>query len=177
MGIIGFGGVGREIASRAHAFGMKVIAVDINDVRKPDFIEEIWKPDHLPRLLQESDAVTIALPLTDRTRGLFNQELFRQMKRTPFLINVSRGEIMDMNALIEALEEGWIAGAGLDVAPEEPLPSENPLWKMENVVITPHIAGLSPMRMQRNWELFLENLRRWVNKEPLLSLFDRQQRF
>ena len=177
MGIIGLGGTGREIAARAHAFGMKVLALDFNDVPKPAFIEEIWKPEQLPRLLRESDAVMIGLPLTTQTHGLFNRDLFQQMKRTAYLINVTRGKIMDMDSLIEALEKGWIAGAGLDVVPEEPLPPSNPLWRMENVIITPHSAGGSPMRSQRSWELFLDNLSRWVNGEPLLSMFNRTQGF
>ena len=177
MGIIGFGGTGREIALRAHAFGMKVLAIDSNDVPKPNFIEEIWKPDQLPRLLSKSDVVMIGLPLTDQTHGLFNHDAFQQMKRTAFLINVTRGKIMDMDALVEALDKAWIAGAGLDVVPEEPLPSDSPLWKMENVIITPHSAGVSPARSGRSWDQFMENLPRWLNGEPLLGAFNREQGF
>lgn len=178
MGVVGFGGTGREAAVRAHAFGMGVLAIDIVvDVPAPDFIEEIWGLDQLPKLLGESDVVMIGLPLTEETRGLFNRETFRQMKRTAYLINVTRGQIMDMDGLIEALQEGWIAGAGLDVVPEEPLPPDNPLWGMENVVITPHCAGASPVRMERTWDQFLENLSRWINGEPMLGTFNRNQGF
>ena len=177
MGVLGFGGTGREAAVRAHAFGMQVLAIDINDVPAPDFIEEVWGLDQLPRLLRESDVVMIGLPLTEQTKGLFNREAFQQMKRTAYLINVTRGQIMDMDGLIEALQEGWIAGAGLDVVPEEPLPPDNPLWGMENVVITPHCAGASPVRLERSWDQFIENLSRWINGEPLLGAFNRNQGF
>ena len=122
MGIVGFGGTGREVAQRALGFGMRVLGVDIEDVPPEPGVEAIWKPDRLADLLGASDVVVIGLPLTKATHHLFTRDLFRQMKRTAILINVTRGEIIYGDDLLAALDEGLIWGAGLDVTDPEPLP-------------------------------------------------------
>ncbi len=175
MGIIGLGGTGIEVARRAAAFGMEVIAIEPEDMQKPDFVKEIWRPERFHDLLEGSDVVTICAPLTDETRGMFDMNAFRKMKRTAILINVTRGGITDGPALMKALEEKLIAAAGLDVTPEEPLPSDSPLWNMDNVIVTPHTSGGSPARMDRLVELFCENLQRFLAGKPLLGVIDKQK--
>ena len=175
LGIIGLGGTGVEVARRAGGFGMEVIAVEPEDVPKPDYVREIWKPERFHDLLEQSDAVSICCPLTPRTRGLFDREAFRHMRSHAILVSVTRGPIVDTPALLEALNEGRIRGAGLDVTPEEPLPADSPLWDHPHVIITPHASGGSPLRLGRTIDLFCENLSRFTDGRPLLSVIDKQK--
>lgn len=175
MGIIGLGGTGKEVARRAVGFGMEVIALEPEDAQTSDFVKDIWKPQRFHDLLECSDVVAVCAPLTNDTRGMFDLDAFRKMKRSAILINVTRGKIMDASALTQALEEGLIAAAGLDVTPEEPLPSDSPLWNMDNVIITPHASGGSPARIDRLVKLFCENLRRFLAGRPLLSVIDKRK--
>lgn len=175
MGIVGLGGTGRELAKRACAFGMRVMAVDPEDVDVPACVASCWKMDRFHDLLSLSDVVAVCAPLTPDTRGLFDERAFRSMKSGALLVNVTRGGIMDEDALVDALERGWIAGAGLDVAPVEPLPPDHPLWKLDNVLITPHTAGGSPNRQDRIVNLFCDNLKRLSDGRPLLSVIDKKK--
>jgi phosphoglycerate dehydrogenase-like enzyme len=175
MGIVGLGGTGRELAIRASAFGMRVVAVDPEDVDVPACVASCWKMDRFHDLLTLSDVVAVCAPLTPETRGMFDENAFRSMKTSALLINVTRGGIMDENALVAALAKGMIAGAGLDVAPVEPLPPDHPLWKLDNVLITPHTAGGSPNRQDRIVNLFCENLKRLGAGQPLLSVIDKEK--
>ncbi len=177
LGIIGLGGTGVEVARRAQGFGMRVIAADPEEVARPDFVEQVWKLDHLYDLLEESDVVVICAPLTRETRGMIDANAFAHMRRHGLLINVTRGAIVDGPSLVRALEESAIGGAGLDVTPQEPLPLDSPLWTMSNVVITPHTAGGSPERVDRTVDLFCENLRRYLAEEPLLGVIDKRKGF
>jgi len=174
MGIVGFGGTGRAMARRAVAFGMQVLALDEWPVAPSDGVRGVWNRERLPELLAASDVVAICCPLTADTRALFNDTTFNQMKRGAFLVNVTRGEIVDGDALVRALQDGHCAGAGLDVAPQEPLPAEHPLWALENVVMTPHTAGASQLRASRNLERFCENLRRVRVGAPLVGVVDKK---
>jgi phosphoglycerate dehydrogenase-like enzyme len=158
LGVVGLGGTGREVARRAAAFDMRVLAVDPEPVARPAEVEAVWGMGGFHRLLEEADAVVICAPLAPSTRGMFDREAFRHMKPTAVLVNVTRGAIVDDSALLEALREKRIAGAALDVTPIEPLPPDHPLWTMDNVVITPHVAGASPYRMDRVVDLFCRNL-------------------
>ena len=175
MGIVGFGGTGREVARRALAFGMRVLAVDIEDVPPEPGVEAIWKPDRLYEMLGRSDVVVIALPLTKATRHLFTRDLFRRMRPTGILVNVTRGEIIYGDDLLAALDEGLLWGAGLDVTDPEPLPKGHRLWTHPRVIVTPHTAGGSPRRAGRVIETFIENLRRMRTGEPLLALIDKEK--
>ena len=175
LGIVGLGGVGIEVARRAGGFGMEVIAVDPEPVEKPDFVREIWDTDRFYDLLEQSDVVSVCCPLTQRTRGLFDREAFRHMKPGALLVNVTRGPIIDGDALLEALEQGLISGAGLDVTSPEPLPADSPLWDHPHVIITPHASGGSPLRLDRTIDLFCENLRRFSDGRELLSVIDKQK--
>src|SRR5437870_11272836 len=140
MGIVGFGGTGREVARRALGFGMRVLAVDLEDVPPEPGVEAIWKLDRLGEMLGASDAVVIGLPLTKATHHWFTRDLFRQMRRTAILINVTRGAIVHGEELEAALKEGLIWGAGLDVTDPEPLPGSHPFWKHPRVIVTPPTA-------------------------------------
>ena len=175
LGIVGLGGVGIEVARRAGGFGMEVIAVDPEPLEKPDFVREIWGTDRFYDLLEQSDVVSVCCPLTQRTRGLFDREAFRHMKPGALLVNVTRGPIIDGDALLEALEQGLISGAGLDVTSPEPLPADSPLWDHPHVIITPHASGGSPLRLDRTIDLFCENLRRFSDGRELLSVIDKQK--
>ena len=175
MGIVGFGGTGRAVARRALGFGMRVLAVDIEDVAPEPGVEAIWKPDRLPALLAASDVVVIGLPLTKATHHLFTRDLFRRMRPSAILINITRGPIVYGDDLLAALDEGLIWGAGLDVTDPEPLPSRHPLWTHPRVIVTPHTAGGSPRRAGRVIATFCENLRRLRSGEPLLALIDKRK--
>jgi phosphoglycerate dehydrogenase-like enzyme len=175
MGIVGFGGTGREVARRAVAFGMRVLAVDVEDVPPEPGVEAVWKPDRLYDLLGASDVIVIGLPLTKATRHLFSRDLFRRMRPTAILVNVTRGAIVYGDDLLTALDEGLLWGAGLDVTDPEPLAPDSPLWRHPRVIVTPHTAGGSPRRAQRVIDTFCENLRRMRRGEPLLALDDKEK--
>jgi phosphoglycerate dehydrogenase-like enzyme len=175
MGVVGLGGTGRDVATRALAFGMRVLAVDIEDVPTVPGIAALWKPDRMYDLLAESDVVVICLPLTKATHHLFSRDLFRRMKRSAILINVTRGAIVYGLDLVAALDEGLIWGAGLDVTDPEPLPPAHPLWTHPRVIVTPHTAGGSPRRAGRVIDTFCENLRRMRAGEPLVALIDKEK--
>lgn len=175
MGIVGLGGTGKALAIRAHAFGMHILAVDPEDVEAPECVNACWKMDRFFDLLEVSDVVAVCAPLTLETEGMFNKDAFRCMQNHALLINVTRGKIVDEKSLMEALKQGQIGGVGLDVTPQEPLPENHPLWKMENALISPHVAGGSPNRQDRIVELFCKNLKRFLKGEPLLSLIDKKK--
>ncbi len=175
MGIVGLGGTGRDLALRARGFGMQVLAVDPEEVEVPECVESCWSMDRFYDLLAEVDVVAICAPLTRETEGMFDRKAFQRMREHALLINVTRGKIVLEDALIDALEQGMIGGAGLDVTPREPLPQEHSLWHMENVIITPHTAGGSPHRLDRIVEFFAENLGRWLAGDPLLGVIDKHK--
>ncbi|MFZ4441328.1 MAG: D-2-hydroxyacid dehydrogenase [Syntrophales bacterium] len=177
VGILGLGAVGKEIARLCKAFGMKVVGIRRSGGAaepRPE-VDHIYLREQLPELLAESDFVVLALPLTKETVGMIGEKELRGMKPTACLINVARGAIVDEAALIRALEEKWIAGAGLDVFTREPLPPENPLYAMPNVIFSPHISGDIPDYESRATEVFCENLRRYLADEPFLHEVDREK--
>ncbi len=173
LAVIGLGGIGAETARRGLAFGMRVLGVDPRASSAPQGVA-IHRPEQLPEVLAQSDFVVIAAPHTPETFKLFNRARIRQMKRSAYLINVGRGVIVDLADLTAALQAGEIAGAGLDVFEIEPLPKEHSLWRMENVIITPHCAAASPRVPERHLQTLLENLRRFVAGQPLLNVVDKR---
>lgn len=173
LGIVGLGGTGIDVARRAQGFDMRVIAADPEAVAAPSFVHEVWQMDRFHELLAQSDVVAICAPLTPETHGMFNDAAFQAMQSHALLVNVTRGKIVDGPALHRALNNGSIGGAGLDVTPEEPLPADSPLWDMPNVIITPHVAGGSPIRLDRTVGLFCDNLERLLVGKPLLSVIDK----
>jgi phosphoglycerate dehydrogenase-like enzyme len=177
MGIVGLGGTGRAVAKRARAFGMDCIAVDLEDVPPSPDVGELRRMDGFHEMLSRSDVVTICCPLTKETRGLFDDKAFAAMRPHAFLVNVTRGPVVDPDAIVRALEAGLIAGAGLDVTPIEPLPEGHALWRFPNVVITPHTAGASQFRARRNVKRFIENLGHYRNGSPMEGEIDKQKGF
>jgi phosphoglycerate dehydrogenase-like enzyme len=175
LGVVGTGQIGAEVCRRAAAFGMRVLGVDPACRTVPGTVPEVWPPSRLPDLLAASDFVVIAAPHTPETFKLFRAPQFAAMKRSAYLINVGRGVIVDLADLVAALQQGTIAGAALDVFETEPLPPEHPLWRMENVLITPHVAAASPRIAERHLAVLLENVSRFVRGEPLLTEVDKQK--
>jgi phosphoglycerate dehydrogenase-like enzyme len=173
-GLVGLGRIGSEIAKKAKCLGMRVIATRRNpSALKPDYVDELIPVENLEELLAQSDFVIIQIPLTRDTEGMFGEKEFHHMKRTAYLINASRGNIVKEDELIKALKEERIAGAALDTFAVEPLPQDSPLWNMENVIITPHVAGLTPFYPERLTDLFCENLKRFMGNQPLVNVVDK----
>jgi phosphoglycerate dehydrogenase-like enzyme len=174
LGLIGYGGTGEALARRAVAFDMRVMAVRRSGSLDPapSPLEALWGLDRLDEMLATADAVVSTIPGTAESRGQIGARRLRLMKQTALFVNVGRGETVVTEDLIQGLREGWIGGAGLDVVDPEPLPEDNPLWRMENVVVSPHIAGNSPERAARNRRVIAENLRRLVAGEPLVGVVD-----
>jgi phosphoglycerate dehydrogenase-like enzyme len=188
LGIVGYGSIGREVGRLGKAFGMRVLALRQRPERRDegyavdqtgdpagDVPERFYPPEALNDMLAMCDYVVTALPLTPATHHFIGETELRAMKPSAYLVNIARGSIVDESSLIRALEEGWIAGAGLDVFEEEPLPPESPLWEMENVLISPHVAGFTPLYDERAVALFARNLSRFLDGQPLLNLVDRSR--
>lgn len=172
VGIVGLGSIGAEIARRCHAVGMRVLATRRHIDRGAPFVDQLLTPEDLSELLAASDVVVVAVPLTPETRGLIDAGALRQMRRDAWLINIARGAIVDQAALVDALAQGWIGGAALDVFEEEPLPATSPLWDLPNVLITPHNSWSTPHFRRREAELFLDNLERFLRGEALRNVVD-----
>ncbi len=164
--IIGAGSIGMEIARKAKAFDMIVTGLKKHPVEL-EYFDFVWGIEKLHEALNHSDYSVLVTPLTDETFHLMGLDEFKAMKKNSVFINISRGDTVDENVMIEALKNGIIRGAGLDVFHEEPLPQESPLWNMENVIITPHNAGVSPYYMKRALEIFLNSLKLYKEGKPL----------
>jgi len=177
LGIVGLGGIGREVAARGPAFGVRVIAVDPRTTLSPENVEHIAPPEQLDSLLAESDFVVICAPHATGTEKLMAGPQFDRMKSSAFLINIGRGVIVDLQALTEALQQGKIAGAALDVYETEPLPPDHPLWDMDCTILTPHMAGQGPYVQDRRIDVFIDNMKRFLNGERLLTVVDKDQWF
>ncbi len=172
VGLIGVGHVGQAVAVRARAFGMRVLGLRRSHVPKPDWLDEQYSCSGLTDLLLQADHVVVTLPNTPQTVGFIGQAELRKMKPTAYLYNVGRAVTTDERAVVRALREGWIAGAGLDVFEEEPLQADSPLWSLPNALITPHIAGEHPNAQRDVAAIYTENLRRYLGGEPLLHQVD-----
>jgi len=171
MGIVGMGGIGSAIARRAHfGFDMKIIGTDAKPISKPEYVAELHSPDYFMTMVPKVDVLVAAAPHTPATERMFNEEVFRRMKPSAYFLALSRGTLFDDMALVKALREGWIAGAGLDVFPQEPPPEDHPIFEFSNVVMTAHTSGWSPERQVRLIQLFAENVRRYASGLPLLNV-------
>lgn len=174
LGIIGLGAIGRRVAQLGRVFGMTVLATRRTaepGQEDPD-VDRLFPFAELHDMLRQSDYVVIAVPLTAQTERLISAPELRVMRSHAYLVNVARGRVVDEQALIRALQEGWIAGAGLDVVEQEPLSADSPLYSLSNVILTPHISGISDHYDDRLARLFAENLRRYCSAQPLLNLYD-----
>lgn len=174
LGVVGVGSIGEKLAEKAKSLNMNVVGLRRNPDRPSPHVDKMVGPDELAELLGVSDWVALTLAMTPETRGLIGEDELRAMKDSAFLINIARGSVVQEASLIKALSEGWIAGAGLDVFEEEPLPESSPLWGMNHVIITPHWAGATPHYIDRLIEIFVENLRRFQAGEPLVNVVDKQ---
>jgi len=186
VGIIGYGSIGRQVARLLSDFGATVLATKYNAMQPADtdytpegmgdptgdLVHRLYPAQAVKSMLKDCDFVVVAAPLTHQTRGLLDSESLSACKPGAYLVDVSRGGIVDHNALVKALQEHRLSGAALDVFPEEPLPAKSPLWELPNVIITPHIAGISPHYDERAVELFSVNLLRYINGQPLLNQFN-----
>lgn len=186
VGIIGYGSIGRQVACLLRQFGANVLATK-NDAMHPadngytpegmgdpqgDLVRRLYPAQALKSMLKDCDFIVVTVPLTGETRGLVDAQALAACKPNAFLIDISRGGVVDHPALIKALNEHRLAGAALDVFPEEPLPKKSPLWEMPNVILTPHIAGISAHYDERAMVLFAENLLRYIADLPLYNVFD-----
>lgn len=171
MLVVGLGGIGKEVARRAAALGMRVVGTRNSSREGPEYVAYVGLSDELYKLASEADVIVNALPITPATTEIFNKEFFAAAKQGAFFINVARGLSVVTDDLVAALESGRIAGAGLDVTEPEPLPSSHPLWQMNNVIITPHVASSGGGR-ERHRVLIKENLRRYVAGDALLNVVD-----
>ena len=170
--VVGLGGIGTEVARRAHALGMRVTAIRASGREGPEFVAYIGLPDELRKLAGEADFIVNTTPLTPATTGLFDAGFFSAAKPGAFFVNVGRGRSVVQAALVAALKSGRLAGAGLDVTDPEPLPAESPLWQMQNVIITPHVSADSDLGNEARFAIAIENLRRYVAGERMLSVVD-----
>jgi len=187
VGILGYGSIGREVGRLCKAFGMRVLAADSAEIEdrgyrppgtgdpKGMLLESLFPPSQLRAMLKECDFFVVAVPLTPETEGMVGREELKAMKGSAYLVNISRGRVVDEEALIEALKEGWIGGAGLDVFAQEPLPQESELWGLDNVILSPHVSANTPHYQERFTELFCENLRRYLAGEELLNVVDKKR--
>ncbi|MFW5981289.1 MAG: D-2-hydroxyacid dehydrogenase [bacterium] len=172
IAIIGAGSIGQEIALKAKAFKMKIIAVKRDITETVDNFDEIYSNNDLLKVLPGADYVVATVPLTDETKGMFSEKEFKAMKDSAFFVNIARGEVVNEKALIKALGEKEIAGAGLDVFEKEPLDKDSQLYNLENVYITPHVSGSFPDYNKEAIKLFKENLERFIDGQKLMNLMD-----
>lgn len=177
MLIGGAGGIGAEVARLAKAFAMTVLATDARRTSPPPGVDELYGPDQLDRLLPRADFVVLTVPHTPATEGFMDRSRFQCMKPTAFFINIGRGRTTCLADLVASLQAGEIAGAGLDVFEQEPLPPEHPLWIVPNVLITPHVAGYGPYLDERRFGIVLDNCRAMINGTPLRNVVDKQSWF
>lgn len=186
VGIVGYGSIGREVARLCRAFGAEVLAVkrDLMQLDQERYAEEgqgdptaelvnrIYPPEAVASMSGLCDFLVVTVPLTPETRGMIGAKVFKELKEGAFVIDISRGGVVDHGAMIEALQSARLAGAALDVYPVEPLPDSSPLWEMPNVILSPHVAGASPRYYEKAADMFATNLRRYLADQPLLNLYD-----
>jgi phosphoglycerate dehydrogenase-like enzyme len=175
--VVGVGGIGSEVARLAATFGMRVIGVDERRRDAPPGVVELHRGDELDALLPSADFVILTVPHTPETEGFMNRTRFQEMKKTAFFINIGRGMTTRLDDLVEALRAGEIAGAGLDVFEQEPLPPDHPLWTTPGVLLTPHTAGYGPYLDERRFDIILDNCRRFLAGQPLRNLVDKARWF
>lgn len=169
VGIVGFGGVGRRLSRILSAFETRILATDLFPEQKPNYVEQLWGPEKIDDLLIRSDVLVLCLPLNSSTRHYFDAEKIGKMKPGSLFVNVARGALVKTSELIDALKNGPIGAAAIDVSDPEPLPLEHPLWNAPNLIITPHVGGQAAWRFETIVRLFLENIKRRNSGEPLIN--------
>ena len=177
MGIVAMGDIGKAIAQRAQGFGMDVYGVDIQAMSPPPGVREVWGVDRIDDLAAICDWLIVTAPLTPQTRGMIDRRRLERLKKGAVIIVVSRGSIVEEDALVDALRCGHVAGAALDAVAQEPLAPDSPLWDAPNILLSPHVSAESPQLWKRRKEIFKENLRRYLAGEPLLYVCDKRAGF
>lgn len=177
VGIVGFGGVGRRLAQVLSSFKTRILATDMFPIDKPDHVDELWPAERLIDLVRAVDILVLCAPLTPSTRGMIGAAELGQMKKGSLLVNVARGPLVIERDLVTALESGHLAGAAVDVTEVEPLAADSALWNLPNVIITPHVAGQSKVRIDQMTDFFCDNLQRYQAGKPLRNLVDKQLGF
>lgn len=172
--VVGVGGIGHLIAEKCAAFGMDVYGIDENLIPMTSFLKDVVSPEEIDKYISKVDVVINATPVTAKTRKMFNKELFLKMNKEAYFVNISRGKVVDTEALVEVLKEGHLKGVGLDVTDPEPLPDDHELRQFNNVIITPHIAGPSDHNRQRSRNVVYENIRRYATKQPLINVINKE---
>ncbi len=177
LGIVGLGNIGKEVARLGKAFGMKVIANrrSVTELSKTENVDILMPTSQLIELLSQSDYVVLSMAVTPETDKIIGEKELRAMKPTAFLVNIARGKVVDEEALIRALRENRIGGAGLDTVSREPLPPESPIWDLPNLILTPHISGVREDYLDLAVPLFCENLKRYLASEKMLNVIDRKK--
>jgi D-2-hydroxyacid dehydrogenase (NADP+) len=174
MVLLGVGAIGERTAMIANAMGMRVLGVRKNPMLPASGVEKMFDPSQLMEILPQADFLVLTIPLTSDTRGIIGEPELKALKPTAYVINIGRGGTIQQTCLQQALQQSWIAGAGLDVFETEPLPPDSPLWEMENVILTSHYAGLTPKYTQRGMDIFIDNLRRYQAGNPLHNVVDKE---
>ena len=177
MGIVAMGDIGKAVAERARGFDMDVYGVDIQKMPPPPGVREVWTLDRLDDLMALSDYLVVTAPLTPQTRGIINRKRLERLKKGAVIVVVSRGQIVEEEPLIDALRSGHVAGAGLDVVAQEPLPADSPLWDAPNVLISPHVSADSSQMWERRKQICKDNLRRYLAGEQLVYVCDKKAGF
>lgn len=176
MGIVGMGGIGSMIARRAHyGLDMRIVGIDPKPMPKPEYVAELHDPAYFMKMVPQVDVLVSAAPHTPQTERMFNEQVFRSMKKTAYFIAMSRGALFDDMVLVKALKGGWIAGAGLDVFPKEPVPAAHPIFDCDNVILSAHTSGWSPDRQVRLIDVFADNVRRYAAGLPLVNVVDKEK--
>jgi len=174
MVLIGVGAIGKRTAEIAKAFGMRVLGVRRNPGKSEKCVEKMFEPSQLREVLPQADFLVLTIPLTNETRGIIGEQELKLLPKTAYIINIGRGGTIQEPYLIQALQEGWIAGAGLDVFENEPLAPDSPLWGLDKVILTPHYAGKTPHYAERAIEIFIQNLKRYQSAQPLINVVDKR---
>src|SRR5262249_39129586 len=174
LGIVGLGTVGSELAQKAKALGMKVLAIKRTAGQKPPFVDQLGGPEFLPRLLEQSDFVVLSLASIPSTEKMIGEKELRAMKPSAYLINLTGGKAVEENALVRALKEKWIAGAALDAFAKQPLPADSELWSLPNVMISARAAGAAALKWELMLPIFADNLRRFTTGAPLRNVVDKE---
>ncbi|MFP4457404.1 MAG: D-2-hydroxyacid dehydrogenase [Clostridia bacterium] len=174
--IVGLGGIGQKLAELANKLGIEVIGVDINDPKLP-YVEKVYHTKNIKEALSIGDFVVIATPLTEETYHMISNEEFEAMQNSATFINIARGKIVDQDALYKALSEKEISNAAIDVFEKEPLEKDSPLWDLDNIIITPHVAGTMPEYMDNASDIFIKNLKRFLEDKELINLVDKSMQF
>ena len=177
MGVVAMGDIGKAVAQRAKGFEMEVYAVDIREMSPPPGVREVWGVERIDDLMAITDWLVVTTPLTTETRGMIDRRRLKRLKKGAVVIVVSRGSIVDEDALADALRSGRLAGAALDATAQEPPAPESPLWDAPNLLLSPHVSADSPQLWERRKDVFKENLRRYLAGEPLLNLCDKRAGF